>query len=102
MDIQIKSLFPTIAPQLLDELAPHPGPEEVSTEPMPATVRAKVVLKPLGGCIMQARAPGSFHNQVIDSRSVKPLSFGIQEQGGQSLLIDILPDGQPAPESDLS
>ena len=42
--VQIKCLFPAIAPQLFDELAPHPGPEEVSTEPMPATVRAKVIL----------------------------------------------------------
>jgi len=49
---------------------------------------------------MQAGAPGRLRHQVIDSRSVKPLSFGIQEQGGQSLLIHILPDGQPAPEDE--
>ena len=65
---------------------------------MAAAVRAKVVFQPLGGGIMQASTPGSFDHKIIDSGPVKPLSFGIQEQGGQSLLIDSLPDGQPAPE----
>lgn len=45
--VQIESLFPAISSQLLDVLPSHTSPKEVSAEPMPAAVRAKVVLKPL-------------------------------------------------------
>lgn len=36
--VQVKSLFPVITPQLFDILSSHPGPEEMSAEPVPASV----------------------------------------------------------------
>ncbi|MFZ3147421.1 MAG: hypothetical protein WA137_00095 [Methanothrix sp.] len=37
--VQVKSFFPAIAPQLLNELSSHPGPEDVSTISVAAAVR---------------------------------------------------------------
>ena len=39
----IKCFFPAIAAKLLDVLPSHTIPEQVSTEPMAATVRAEMV-----------------------------------------------------------
>ena len=47
---------------------------------------------------MQAGAPGSLNYKVMDSRPAKPLSLGFQEQGRQSIFIEILPYVQPALE----
>lgn len=41
MVIKVKRIFPAVAPQLLDELPVIPGPEEVSTEPIPAAMAEK-------------------------------------------------------------
>jgi hypothetical protein len=66
MVVQIKSLFPAITSKFFDVLSPHPCPEEVSTEPVPATVRAEMVLKSFRDRIVQSHAPGSFDHKVID------------------------------------
>ena len=79
MIVDVYGLSPGVPAKLLDELPPHACPPQVRGEPMPAAVGAEMVLKPLGGGIMQASPPGRLNHQVIDPGPVKPLSPGIQE-----------------------
>ena len=56
MIVQIYRLFPAIHSELLDELSPHPRPPEVRGEPVPAAMRAEVILHPIRPRIVQPNA----------------------------------------------
>jgi len=66
-DPQLWNACPISLFQLLDELVPHLGPEEVSTEPTPATMRAETILQSPRSQIMQASTPGCFRHKSDNS-----------------------------------